>query len=276
MCSICGIAFQKDNNIYDSMMVRKILSNLLVNCQARGSQATGVAFASDKNIVVVKNNVSAKKFVETREFRRACMRYLYLPEFSRENMPVEESLPIQVIGHCRAPTKGTPLNNANNHPIVTSSLVGVHNGSISNDDALFKEFDREIERDAEVDSEVIFKLIEGLVKESNDPTAAIQATAEAMRGSFACAMILASNPYLLYIFRNNQMPVSIMHYPKIGMIIFASMKRFIEEAVKGAPLGESFEIEMDYDSGICFNLYNGSAHRFSLMEQSQPQTCMMR
>lgn len=276
MCSICGIAFQKDNKVYDSMMVRRILSNLLINCQVRGSKATGVAFVNDANIVVVKNNMSAKKFVETKEFLRACRKYLYMPAFARASMPVEEGLPIQVLGHCRAPTKGTPLNNANNHPIVTSSLIGVHNGSISNDDALFDEFSDEIKRDAEVDSEVIFKLIEGLIKESNDPTTSIQAVAEQMYGSFACSMALATNPYLLYIFRNNYMPVSIIHYPKVGMIIYASLKKFIDEAVADAPLGEAFEITLDYDSGICFNLYNGTAHRFSLMGKPDSRTCMMR
>lgn len=59
------------------------------------------------------------------------------------------------VGHTRNATSGSPLNNRNNHPIITKGFVGVHNGIV-----------RETPQEAgvlcqtEVDSEIIFRLLD--------------------------------------------------------------------------------------------------------------------
>ena len=61
--------------------------------------------------------------------------------------------------HTRYATQGIPEWNDNNHPIITGSVVGVHNGHVSNDDWMFKCVEDYVGNDvriAHVDSEAIF------------------------------------------------------------------------------------------------------------------------
>ena len=61
-----------------------------------------------------------------------------------------------LLGHTRWRTRGDPGNNANNHPIRAGDIVGTHNGTLYNADALFRRL--RLPRFAEVDSEVIFRM----------------------------------------------------------------------------------------------------------------------
>lgn len=58
--------------------------------------------------------------------------------------------------HTRFWTKGSPKNNANNHPIPVGNIIGVHNGGVYNDDELFTDMGLLDRRVAQVDSEAIF------------------------------------------------------------------------------------------------------------------------
>lgn len=255
MCSICGISFQEKNTISNSNMVHEILQKLLVNCQIRGKSATGIAVASDKRIIVIKNNLSAERFVKTSEFKKVLKQCVC---FNKKKGCIP---PIQIIGHCRMPTKGSPLNNKNNHPIVTKSLVGVHNGVIFNDDELFDKYKDSFKRDGEVDSEIIFKLIEKYYIDCNDMPKTIQLANLKLSGGMTCALITIKNPHLLWLFRRGN-PITILHYKKIGMIIFASDKKYITNAVKGMPIGSSSQISMQLEEGLGINLFNNTIHRF--------------
>lgn len=250
MCSICGIAFQKNNTITDSMITHKILQNLLINCQVRGRSATGIAIVNGERIVVVKNNIVAEKFVKTIEFKKALKQYTHFN-------------PIQIIGHCRMPTKGTPLNNKNNHPIITKSFVGVHNGVIYNDDLLFNNHKNDFKRDGEVDSEIIFKLIEKYYIDCKNMSKAIRLANFKLSGGMACAFVTTENPHLLWLFRHDN-PISILHYKKVGMIAFASDKEYIINATKEVPVGVASKISINTYEGLGIDLLNNTMHHFKM------------
>lgn len=262
MCAICGISFQKGSTMVNSIMVQRILCALLTKCQARGASATGIATISNKRIKVIKNNLKAEKFLETKEVIQFLKKNVCLTK------PDERF--IQVIGHCRLPTKGTPINNKNNHPIVTKHIVGVHNGIIGNDDALFKKHKKAFSRDAEVDSEIIFKLIEEhyLAAKNHLTTKsmvkAIFATNSELVGSAVCAFVATNNPNLLWMFRNKG-TISILHYKNIGMIVFASEKKYITDAVKGLSVGKPNEIPLEHYEGIGINLAKHTTRHFSIL-----------
>ena len=253
MCSICGIAFQKDSKVVDPIIIHKVLQNLLINCQVRGRSATGIAIANNERIVVVKNNLSAETFVKTVEFREALKKYICFNQ--------DCALPIQIIGHCRMPTKGTPLNNKNNHPIVTKSFVGVHNGMIYNDDKLFYEYKDDFKRDGDVDSEIIFKLIEKYYIDCKSMPEAMCLANSKLFGGMAYAFITTKNPYLLWLFRQGN-PISILHYRQAGMIIFASNEKYITNAVKGISLGVASRISIELYEGLGIDLFNNTMHHF--------------
>jgi glucosamine 6-phosphate synthetase-like amidotransferase/phosphosugar isomerase protein len=189
----------------------------------------------------------AEEFVESQEWKKVAARTI--------------TKPIQMIGHCRWPTQGSPLNNDNNHPIVCGRIVGIHNGCIGNDSTLFDSYAGDFERIAEVDSEIIFQLINSYNEELQDMADAIRTTAGLLTGSYACAAINAENPYMLWLFRNGS-PCEIIEYSK-GVIIFSTSERFIKKAMKGTDFGKETKIELDRNSGIGINLFNNTFFRFS-------------
>jgi glucosamine 6-phosphate synthetase-like amidotransferase/phosphosugar isomerase protein len=67
----------------------------------------------------------------------------------------------QLLVHVRDYTKGHPTIEANNHPVRHGSVVGIHNGIITNDDDIFARhrFARS-HPDMTVDSAAIFALAE--------------------------------------------------------------------------------------------------------------------
>lgn len=261
MCSILGFAFQQRNKIRTNDTIHAALSSLFVRSQIRGRISTGLALTNSKEIVVLKHMCSAEQFVKTEEYKNALEEYLNFDNTERPLKP----LPMAAIGHCRYPTKGEPENRANNHPIISGHTVGVHNGSISNDDEIFKNFN--LPRVGRVDSEAIFALIDHLVtmnstsgSTTNIGKAIVQST-KYLRGGFACAMINARNPYCIWLFRNS-MPCNVRHYYNLGMIAWASIESFFT-SFEPAKFGPYREIIIPQDGGIGIDLYRSRIERFS-------------
>lgn len=257
MCSIFGISFQNGCTLQKAEMVRYILRGLLIESQARGSDATGVAFISKKNIAILKNDVNAKMFLADDTFDSACAEYI-------------SPQTISIVGHCRMKTKGTEKDKHNNHPIITNNIIGVHNGIISNDEELFTLFQKKYAafgRSGKVDSEIIFRLVDYYVHTNKRRIAgAIRSTTSMLEGSYACALVDRNKPHLLWLFRNVN-PVSIYHYTKHGIIIFSSADYFIRSAVGEigrSELGRPTEIKLPTWYCIGINLETNSMYKVKL------------
>jgi glucosamine 6-phosphate synthetase-like amidotransferase/phosphosugar isomerase protein len=106
----------------------------------------------------------------------------------------------QVLLHVRDYTKGHPRITANNHPVRHGAVVGVHNGTILNDDELMARYG--FERAAHgmtVDSEVIFAVAEATRNSA-------RGFAD-FRGSMAAAWLDERDPRLLYLARGTGRPL---------------------------------------------------------------------
>jgi len=264
MCAIFGIGFQKGHNICNNDMVRKIVRGLFLECMARGRTASGLAFCSGGEVQIIKKNVAACDFINLPEYKKAELSYMTVsPPTSIPEAAVSKFPPVAMIGHCRLKTKGTELDNVNNHPIVRERVVGVHNGVIGNDDQLFTRFEKDFDRNGRVDSEIIFALIEHFSGNAGAIAPAIQKAADLMRGGYACAMTHVNQPYIVWLFRNHS-PCSILHYEDVGLVIWASLEVYIREAVKGFTLGEPKEIILPAREGIAIDLFQNKFYRFPL------------
>ncbi len=106
----------------------------------------------------------------------------------------------QVLLHVRDYTKGHPRVAANNHPVRHGTVVGIHNGTILNDDELMSRqgFQR-AEAGMTVDSEVIFATAEA--------TGSSASGFEDFRGSMAAAWLDERHPELLYLARGVGRPL---------------------------------------------------------------------
>lgn len=264
MCGIFGVAVFKHSKVRATVL-RVILRSLALNNEIRGTNSTGYAFTSKSDVKIFKSPDRATDFVKLENYRKTL----------RDFIKAEFGVPYSVIGHTRQQTKGSYLIDNNNHPIKAGSIVGVHNGHISNDDEIFEWLEKRADfyrkRVGQVDSEAIFALIDYLSKINrfdnknigfinkgfNNPTtpttSAIINSAYKLTGSYAYAMVDSWNPKMLWIARN-QGPVSIYYYKEEGLLIFSSLGKHIDEVTGIAGFSEPEEINLDTMSVMSINI----------------------
>jgi len=208
MCGIAGFSIGKGD--HRRINSRRLARELLLAIQERGEDATGAAWSETaddgKAVMFAKLDIPADEFVKS----------------LNELMPRHTRTAIL---HTRWATQGDPSDNDNNHPIVVGATVGVHNGVVTNDDALFAA--EEWERIAEVDSEAIFQLIEN----SNHPLKQLHR----IQGRAAIAWLDSKAPDTLHIARLEGSPLYIGTTVG-GSFVFASTRPLLEEAAKAAGL----------------------------------------
>jgi glucosamine 6-phosphate synthetase-like amidotransferase/phosphosugar isomerase protein len=153
----------------------------------------------------------------------------------------------------------------NNHPQIVGRTIGVHNGTISNDDRLFEEFGGRIERKARVDTEIIVQLIDYFTKDNFKVIEAIKTASGLLAGGYACAIQSAKRPYNLYLFRNH-MPVNIRFYYEKGLLMFATRDTFMDkvEDFTSDRLGDCHSIDLLPNYGVTFDLWRKKMCKFKL------------
>jgi glucosamine--fructose-6-phosphate aminotransferase (isomerizing) len=167
LCGIAGYSLGRESRVARTVAARALLAGIA----ERGADAVGYAFrAPESPITVHKQRSGATALLE------------------RIGVPEPAT---QLLVHVRDFTKGHPGLAANNHPIRHGAVVGVHNGTITNDDELFDEHGiARAEPGMTVDSEIIFALAEL----SRGCTAA---ALEELYGSMATAWLDEGRPELL-------------------------------------------------------------------------------
>jgi glucosamine 6-phosphate synthetase-like amidotransferase/phosphosugar isomerase protein len=194
MCGIAGFCIHKD----DKVNARKLSMALLNQIVSRGEDATGAAW--------VQSNKTTKKAT-------IAVSKAPVPAYGFE--PYMKQMPVttkRAILHTRWATQGSPENNLNNHPIVSGRVVGVHNGVLTNDNAVFDYF-REA-RKAQVDSEAAFALLNRTVYAPHE-------VLRSLKGRAALAWLDARDKRDLHLARVDGSPLAIACTHE-GSLIFAS------------------------------------------------------
>jgi len=254
MCSIQGMGFMKGHSA-KSDDVKAVVKSLFVEGMSRGRDASGVAFTNPDNVVVVKKNVDAKRFIELPEYNDAADNYIKF----------EDSPLLSITGHCRSQTKGSHTIKHNNHPIVSKNVVGVHNGHVDNDDVLFSMHRDSIPRKGQVDSEIIFALIDhyASVSPNSGVHKAIMSTVKVISGSLACAFVHTKHPHIIWLFRRHN-PCDVVMFKEVGIVMYASNNNYIKTAVTNKEFGLATQIDFPMNSGLAVDLHRNQLHRFNL------------
>lgn len=266
MCAIFGLGFLKGHKINSNNMARNLVRTMFLENEVCGRTASGIAYVSADNIKVVKTNVKATEFIDLPEYDSTETTCMDVSTVSKDRLKngLVNSPPISIIGHCRLKTKGTELDNKNNHPIVRDSVVGVHNGCVHNDDVLFERYSESFSRNGEVDSEIIFALIEHFVRKGYSIHESIQEMSLVTSGSFACAMAHRMHPHVVWIFRRRN-PCTVILFKDVGLLMWSTSETFIKNAIKPWPIfGKGEDIELNVDSGLGIDLYRNKIHNFSI------------
>jgi glucosamine 6-phosphate synthetase-like amidotransferase/phosphosugar isomerase protein len=201
MCGIAGYSLGPRSGVDRTRAAQALLAAIA----ERGADAVGYAHRSGADCASVHKQRSGASAVLER---------IVIPADAR-----------QVLLHVRDYTKGHPRIAANNHPVRHGTVVGVHNGTIVNDDELLARHGfRRAEPGMTVDSEVIFAVAEATESGAHG--------FEDFRGSMAAAWLDDRHPELLYLARGVGRPLWVGTNRR--ELFFASTKRALEIAERYA------------------------------------------
>ena len=206
MCGLYGFSSYSDQPIKD---IAKLTNSLAVQSSVRGIDATGIAFCEGGNINVQKHPKAAYAL----DFKPpAGVRAL--------------------IGHTRHSTQGSEKFNQNNHPFTgrvgSARFALAHNGVLTNDDILQKRYG--FKSKIETDSYVAVQLIE---QQKQFGIKSICRMAETVEGSFSFSIL--DNKNTLYLVKGDS-PLSILHFPKEKLFVYASTDEILYKALVDSPL----------------------------------------
>ena len=207
----------------------KILSVLAKECEARGTDATGVAYNYHNNLAIYKRPVAARRL----------------------KMRIPNGV-TAIMGHTRLTTQGDESRNQNNHPF-RGNLSGqrfalAHNGVLYND-KLLQRTEKLPATNIETDSYVAVQLIEKQDALSFD---SLKNMAEQVEGSFVFT-VLDRQDNLYFVKGDN--PLCLCHFPDFGFYIYASTEAILVSALKklGIPLAQGKKIAADSGDILCID-----------------------
>jgi glucosamine 6-phosphate synthetase-like amidotransferase/phosphosugar isomerase protein len=176
MCGIAGYSLHSRSRVDRTLAAQALLAAIA----ERGADAVGYAHrGSGARVAVHKQRTGASALLD------------------RISVPADAT---QALIHVRDYTKGHPTIEANNHPVRHGTIVGIHNGTIANDEEVFERhgFVR-AEPNMTVDTEVILAMAE---------TADVLSRAlEELHGSMAAAWLDERRPDTLFLARGLGRPL---------------------------------------------------------------------
>lgn len=219
MCCLFGMVDYGHH--FNGRQKSRMLSILAIECEERGVDATGVAYNSKGRLRIYKRPLSAHKL------------HFSVPNDARV-----------IMGHTRMATQGSEKKNYNNHPFLGMAgnmpFALAHNGVLYNDLTLRKH--QKLPRTKiETDSYIAVQLLE---KRKALDLASLKAMAEKVEGSFTFT-VLDGKDILSFVKGDN--PLCLIHFPKVGIYLYASTEAILSRAVKrmGLPLGRPEKIEVE-------------------------------
>jgi glucosamine 6-phosphate synthetase-like amidotransferase/phosphosugar isomerase protein len=199
----------------------------LVFNEERGREAAGIAvIQKDGQVAVFKQPVPAAELVAMDGYQRL--------------LATIGDTTTCVLGHTRMPTKGSRWRNVNNHPVLTDHVIGVHNGVIANDDALFNQM--HLPRTGEVDSEIIFRLLETVnpAQHNGHYLGLITQKIGLLQGIFATLSVDLRQPTRLLALKNLR-PLCLHYEEPWQGLFFSSRYLFLRKAFGRGVITEALE-----------------------------------
>ena len=213
MCAVYG--FLNYGHKVSNKLLKNILRELSIAAECRGTDATGISYVNNGEIVTFKQPKPAHKMK------------LFFPKDT-----------VAVIGHNRLTTQGSEKKNFNNHPFVgmtaQHSFALAHNGVLYNDKEI--RLEKQLPKtQIETDSYIAAQLLEQSESVSMD---SVKNMAETVDGSFVFTILRNDN--MLFLVKGSN-PITLYHFPELGLYIYASTKEILKTTLKNAGLKESYD-----------------------------------
>ena len=221
MCCLFGLI--DTAQYFTRQQKNAILHALAAASEARGQDATGVAYCHRGALMVRKRPVPGHAF--------------------QLQIPYDAAV---VMGHTRLTTQGSEKKNYNNHPFLASagaeSFALAHNGVIRNDRLLRKQEQLPATK-IETDSYIAVQLLARSGEVSMD---SLRDMAERLEGSFSFTVLDDQNN--LYFVKGDS-PLCLYHYPETGVYLYASTKQILERALQQLPFALDNPIQIPLNCG---------------------------
>lgn len=229
MCGLTGVLMANHQRSRSEMrMISELFKSLLVGSEHRGPHATGVALINASgDHYISKAPVPASAFVTSRDYRQVIDRL--------------DSATTLLMGHTRWPTRGSHLDNANNHPLVSGGeqktrgqrpnrgvCILTHNGHIQNASMLFKAMG--LPRKAQVDSEILLRLAERNAGKCGIDPLGFADGISLCRGKLSAVVVATSDPAKILLVKGNQ-PLEVRFHEARGLIAYASESEILDSAI---------------------------------------------
>lgn len=183
----------------------RLIRELSIAAEARGTDATGVAYNTSRGLQIYKRPLAAHRL------------HLRIPAEARA-----------VMGHTRMTTQGSAKKNYNNHPffgcVKRKSFALAHNGVLWNDRGL-RHTKHLPKTKIQTDSYVAVQLLEQQKALDFDSLAKM---AEQVEGSFSFAVLDEQDA--LWIVKGDN-PLTIVHFPAVGVYVYASTAEILNKAL---------------------------------------------
>ena len=207
MCGIFGIIQQSK-----TPRTEDYLAELFRLSESRGKEASGLAVKGTDCIYVLKTPFPAHELIKANQYK--------------EVLKNHTGGPFKAIGHSRLVTNGDEYDNANNQPVVRNGMVVVHNGIITNQNALWDSILDDAPQ-TQLDSELIPVLIQQVLKKENNIQHALAHLYESIYGMTSIAvffeereeLVLATNNGSLYYLQDEE----------AGLFLFASERHILNQ-----------------------------------------------
>ena len=203
MCAITG--FLNYGHHVPHTVLLHLVKALTVAAECRGTDATGISYVNNGEMVTYKKPKPARKL----KFR-----------FPQDTAAV--------ICHNRMTTQGSELHNYNNHPfegMADKPFALAHNGVIYNDTDLRKTHHLP-EPKIETDSYIAVQLLE---EQGSVTFESVKAMAEELLGSYTFSILDADNT--LWLVKGSN-PLYLVHFPDLQLYAYASTQEIMNKALK--------------------------------------------
>jgi len=127
MCGIFGFSYQGSNEERQISYVENDIKLFAKINRIRGSDTFGVSASNEKKNFIYKINTDPDEAIKRKDYKKFLRN-------SVQNINQNDKSFFTIIGQTRLVTNGTKFLYANNQPILTTNLIGVHNGIIVNTD----------------------------------------------------------------------------------------------------------------------------------------------
>jgi asparagine synthetase B (glutamine-hydrolysing) len=246
MCGIYGVI---EININPDHDVRSIFSNLVLESESRGKEASGFVFSDITGGKIYKSSSAGSDLLKDANVKAA------MSSVTQKRL---EGIKSCLIGHSRLVTNGSEENPNNNQPVVLDTMIGIHNGIMTNDENI--KINKNISTLGELDSEVLFRHIANNYKEKGFfSKVSFLSSINDVKGTVNIASILKDIGKVL-LFTNHG---SLYVFSNKDICIFASELWILEQvtelnhgSIEKLSVGEPLLVDFSFNENSSFNVEN--------------------